>query len=64
MAALVRTAANLRAILAAHVPFQLLDRRRLGSAHNVQGDGVVYIAAEAADFEIEESSVEGVAKSG
>ena len=35
MAALVRITPNLRAVLAAHVALQLMDRRCLRSAHDV-----------------------------
>ena len=52
MAALVRIAAHFRAVLAPHVAFQLMDWRRLGPPHDVEGDGLMGIAAEAADFEI------------
>jgi len=41
MAAPVRIAANLRAVAAAHVPFQFMDGRCLRSAHDVQGNGLV-----------------------
>src|SRR5258708_39189549 len=57
MAPLVGVATDLRAILAAHVSFQFVDRRRLRPAHDVQGDGLVSIATEASDFK---NSVAGV----
>ena len=62
MATLVSIAAHLGAVLAAHVAFQFVDRRGLGSAHNVQGDGLMRIAAEAPDFETEKTRVEGIAE--
>jgi len=62
MASLVRIAANLRAVLAAHVALQLVDRCRLRSAHDVEGNGLVRVAAEAADFEIAVSGIERIAQ--
>ena len=49
MTALVWVATDLRAILAAHVAFQLMDRRRLRATHDVEGDGLVvnWLRAEA-----------------
>jgi hypothetical protein len=52
MAPLVWIAAHLGAILAAHVPFQFMDRRCLRSPHDVQGNGLVRVAAKAFHFEI------------
>ena len=60
MAALVGIASNLRPILAAHVPFQFMDRRGFRSPHDVQGDGLMRVAAEASDFEIAVSRIERV----
>src|SRR6516225_6561942 len=62
MAALVGIAAHLRAILTAHIALQLMDRRCLRSAHDVEGDGLVGVAAEAAHFEILVSGIERVAQ--
>jgi hypothetical protein len=64
MAAFVVIAAYLRAVLAAHVAFQLTDRRCLRSPHHVEGHGLVRAAAEAFHFEIAVSGVEGVAEPG
>ena len=52
MAALVGIATDLRAILAAHVALQLVDRRRLRPPDDVQGDGLMRVAAETFHFEI------------
>ena len=52
MAPLIRIAANFRAVLTAHVAFEFMDRRRLRSPHDVEGDGLMRVAAEAFDFEI------------
>jgi hypothetical protein len=40
-----------------------MDRRRLLTTHNVEGDGLVGIATEASDFEISVSGIERVAQS-
>ena len=64
MAAFVRIAADLRAVLAPHVAFQFMDRRCLRSPHDVQGDGLMRVAAKAADFEIAKSGIERVAERG
>jgi hypothetical protein len=61
MAALVRIAAHLRAILAAHVTFQFVDGGGLRSPHNVERHGLVRVATEASDFEIAVTSIEGIA---
>jgi hypothetical protein len=50
MAALVGVAPNLRAVLAAHVAFQFVNRRCLGSAHDVQRYGLMRVTAKAADL--------------
>ena len=62
MAALVRIAPNLRAVLAAHVALQFMDRRRLRSAHDVERDGLVRVAAKAFHFEIAVPGVDRVAE--
>jgi len=64
MAALVRIATNLRAVLASHVPFQLMDRRCLRSPHDVEGNGLVGVAAQAFHFEIAVPGIEGAAQRG
>jgi hypothetical protein len=52
MAALVGIAANLGAISASHVALELMNRRRLRPAHDVERDRLVRVTAEAADLEI------------
>jgi hypothetical protein len=52
MAALVRIAANLRAILAAHVALQFVDGRRLRPANGIERDGLMRVATEAADLKV------------
>jgi hypothetical protein len=52
MAALVGIAPHLRAVLAAHVPLQFVDRRRLRPAHDVERDGLMRVAAETADLKV------------
>ena len=64
MAALVRIAAHLRAVLAPHVPFQFMDRRYLRSPHDVEGNGLMRIAARAAGFEVDITSVQRVTQRG
>ena len=54
-----RDSPDLRAVLAAHVALQFVDWCCLRPAHDIQGDGLVRIAAEAPDFEIKKFSVEG-----
>ena len=53
MAALVGIAADLRAILAAHIPFQFMDRRRLRPTDNIQCHRLVGVTAQAADLKVE-----------
>ena len=48
MAALERIAANLRTVPASHVALQLVDRRGLRPPHDVKRDGLMRVAAEAA----------------
>src|SRR3984885_7516856 len=62
MAALIGIAADLRAILAAHVTFQFVDRRCLRSANNVERHGLMGVTAEATDLKVEISGVQGVAE--
>src|SRR5258705_13802879 len=52
MAPLVGIAPDFGALAAAHVAFEFMDRRRLRSPHDVEGDGLVRVAAKATDFEI------------
>ena len=53
-----------RAILAPHVAFQFMDRRCLRSPHDVEGNGLVRVAAKAFHFEIAEPGIERVAERG
>ena len=62
MTTLEGIAANLRAVLASHVSLQLVDGRGLGPSHNVERNGLVRVAAETADFEIEVASIERIAE--
>ena len=64
MAALIRIAPHRRAVFAAHVPFQLVDRCRLRPPHDVERDGLVRVAPKAADFKIEVARIERVARAG
>jgi hypothetical protein len=60
MAALVGITPDLRAIFAAHVAFQLVDWRGLGTPDDVKRHSLMRVAAKAFDFEIEIASVERV----
>jgi hypothetical protein len=61
MAPLVGVTADLRVVLAAHVPFEFEDRHALRAAHDVEGDGLVRVAAQAADLdEVAAAGVERV----
>jgi hypothetical protein len=62
MTALVGVAADLRAVFAAHVPFQLVDRCGFRPADDIQRHGLVGVATEASDFKVEISRVESIAQ--
>jgi hypothetical protein len=62
--ALVGIAANLRAVPAAHVTFQFVDRRRLRPAHDIQRHRLVRVAPEAADLKVKIARVQSVAEAG
>jgi hypothetical protein len=62
--ALVGIATDLRAILAPHVALQLMDRRHLRSPHDVEGNGLMRVAAKAADFKVAIARIERVAERG
>src|SRR3974390_661695 len=64
MAPLVRIAAHLRAILAAHVAFKPMDRRGFRTPPDIECDGPTGVAAKAADFERKRARVERVAERG
>jgi hypothetical protein len=59
---LVRIAPDLRAVLAAHVPLQFVDRRRLRSTDNVERDRRMGVAAEAPDLKVAVTGVEHVSQ--
>jgi hypothetical protein len=62
MTPLVGIAANLRTVSASHVALKFMDRGGLWPSHDVERDGLMRVAAEAADFEIEVTCIEGVAE--
>jgi hypothetical protein len=64
VAALVGIAADLGTVPAAHVSFQLVNRRRLRPAHDIEGNRLVCVAAEAADLEVAITCVQSVAERG
>jgi hypothetical protein len=64
MAPLVRVATDLRALAAAHVAFQFMDRRCLRSPHDVEGHGLMRVAAKVFHFEISKPGVDRVAQRG
>lgn len=64
MAALVRIAPYLRAVLAAHVALQLMDRRRLRTPNYVQRHRLMRVAAKAFDFDIDIACVKRIAQCG
>lgn len=57
MAALIWIAPNLRAIHAAHVALQFMDRRRLGSADDVERYSLMRVATEAPHFKVQISLI-------
>src|SRR3984885_4905819 len=59
-APLVGVAPQLRAVLAAHVSFQLMDRRVLRPANDVECDRLISVAAEAANLEPAKSAVDAL----
>ena len=62
MAALVRIAPDFGALAAAHVAFQFMDRRCLRSPHDVEGNGLMRVAAKAFHFEITIPGIDRVAQ--
>ena len=60
MTSLIGITADLRAVLAAHVALELVDRRRLRPTDDVQGDGLMRVAAETAHLEVAVAGVERV----
>ena len=61
MAPLVGIAADFGALAAAHVAFEFMDRRCLRSPHDVEGNGLMRVAAKAFHFEISTTGIECVA---
>ena len=51
---------HLRAMLAAHVALQFVDRRRLKSAHNIERDRLVSVTAQATDLKITVAGIESI----
>src|SRR4051812_14168926 len=64
MAAFVGISPDLRAILAAHIAFQFMDWRCFRSPHDVEGNSLMRVAAEAFHFEIAIPGVDRVAERG
>lgn len=64
MATLIWIAPHLRAVLAPQVALQLMDRRHLGSPHDIESDGLIGFAAEALHFQIHVARVESVSERG
>jgi len=62
MAALERIASHARAITATHVTFKFMDRCRLWSADDIEGNGLVGVASDATDFQKAIAGVERVAE--
>ena len=61
MAPLVGITPDFGALAAAHVAFEFMARRRLRSPHDVEGNGLVRVAAKAFHFEVAESGIDRVA---
>jgi hypothetical protein len=53
MTALIGIAGHLRAVFASHIALQLVDRRRLLPAHDVERNSLMSVAAETADLKID-----------
>ena len=64
MAPLVRMAPDFGALAAAHVAFKFMDRRCLRSPHDVEGNGLMRVAAKAFHFEIAAPRVDRVTQRG
>ena len=64
MAALVGIAPDFGTLAAAHVAFEFVDRRCLRSPHDVEGNGLMRVAAKAFHFEIAEPGIDRVAERG
>jgi hypothetical protein len=64
MAALVGIAPDFGAVFAPHVASEFVNRCRLRSPHDVEGNGLMRVAAQAADFEIAIARIECVTERG
>jgi hypothetical protein len=62
MAALKRVTLKVGALTAAHVPLQLVDRRRLLPAHDVEGNGLMGATAEAFHLKVKVAGIERIAQ--
>ncbi len=62
MAPLVGVTPNFRALAAAHVAFEFVNRRCLGSPHDVEGNGLMRVASKAFHFEIAKPGVDRIAE--
>jgi len=62
VAALIGEAAEPRAVLAAHVALELVDRRRLRPSHDVECDGLMGLAAQTADLQKAVAGVQHIAE--
>jgi hypothetical protein len=62
MASLEGIAPNFGALAAPHVAFQFMDRRCLRSPHDVEGNGLMRVAAKAFDFEITIARIDRIAQ--
>jgi hypothetical protein len=60
MAAFVGIAPDFGALVAAHVAFEFMDRRCLLSPHDVEGNGLMRVAAKTFHFEIAKPGVDRV----
>ncbi len=61
MAPLEGIAPDFGALTAAHVAFEFMDRRCLRSPHDVEGNGLMRVAAQAFHFEVAKPGVDRVA---
>jgi len=64
MAPLVSIATDFGTLATAHVAFEFVDRRCLRSPHDVEGNGLMGVAAKAFHFEIAITGVQRVAQRG
>jgi hypothetical protein len=62
MAPLIGIAPNFGALAATHIAFEFMDRRCLRSPHDVEGNGLMRVAAKPFHFEIAKPDVDRVAQ--